>query len=100
MTIHLAVVHKIFLNAMINGKKTIETRFTKVRCAPFDRVNVGDKVLLKESGKPIAFEYTVDKVEYYINENDGLFDKLKEYSNQIQSNLIENFWEDRKDKNI
>ena len=69
MTKHLEITHKNFLQAMIAGKKTINTRFTKVKSAPFEKVKTGDKVLLKESGKPISYEYTVAKVEYYINED-------------------------------
>lgn len=99
MTIHLAITHRIFLKAILNGQKTIETRFTKVKCTPFNKVKPGDKVILKETGGKISAEYIVDKVQYFIKqENDNLFEELKKYSNKIQSNLVETFWEDRKDK--
>lgn len=96
--IHIAITHKPFLDAILQNKKTIETRFTNVRCAPFNKVNEGDKVLLKESGKKISAEYTIEKVEYFINNDKNIFEEIKKYKNEIQSDLVPDFWETRKDK--
>lgn len=64
---HLAVFHKEPLNAILSGKKTIESRFTKVKCLPFGRVVKGDRILLKQSAGPVKGEAIVRNVMYFEN---------------------------------
>src|SRR5438105_96656 len=52
--IHLAVFIEPFLQYILDGKKTIETRFSSVRCAPYERVRSGDIILLKRTGGPVV----------------------------------------------
>src|SRR4051812_46290160 len=52
-SLHLAVCVEPFLELMLNGRKTIESRFSAVRCPPYLRVNAGDVVLLKRAGGPV-----------------------------------------------
>jgi len=47
---HLAIFNPPFLELILERRKTIEGRFSKVRCAPFGAVQEGDVVLMKESG--------------------------------------------------
>ena len=51
----------------MEGKKTIESRFSKVKCLPYGKISIGDKILLKETGGPIRGEAIVRKVAYYSN---------------------------------
>ena len=48
--LHLAIFVEPFLGAVIEGRKTIESRFAKNRCAPYLRIGEGDIVFLKKSG--------------------------------------------------
>ena len=50
MKYHLAILTPGWIDLILDGSKTIESRFTKVRCAPFGKVHEGDSVYLKESG--------------------------------------------------
>jgi hypothetical protein len=50
---HLAVLTKPYLEKIITGQKTIESRFSKSRTPPFDRVQKDDIVFLKEVSGPI-----------------------------------------------
>jgi hypothetical protein len=47
---HLAVFHEPFLTLLLDGKKTIESRFSAKRVAPYGRVARDDLILLKRSG--------------------------------------------------
>ena len=48
MKYHLAILTPGWIDLILDGTKTIESRFTKVRCAPFGKVHEGDSVYLKE----------------------------------------------------
>lgn len=53
-SVHLAVFVDPFLEYILSGKKTVESRFSMVRFPPYGRVSRGDLVLLKESGGPVV----------------------------------------------
>ena len=48
--IHLAVFVEPYLQYILEGKKTVESRFGVTRRVPYERVREGDVVLLKKSG--------------------------------------------------
>lgn len=65
MNKHIAIFAPPFLDLLLAGSKTIESRFSKVRCAPFGIVAPGDVVLIKRSGGPVIGEFTVGRVEQW-----------------------------------
>jgi hypothetical protein len=67
MATHLAILREPYLSRILMGVKTIESRFLQVRTAPYDRVAVDDRLLLKRSGGPIAATARVAKVALYDN---------------------------------
>lgn len=52
--VHLAVLVEPYLRFILEGRKTVESRFSSKRIAPFNSVNKGDVVLLKRSSGPIV----------------------------------------------
>src|ERR1700731_133584 len=52
--LHLAVFVEPFLSFLLEGRKTIESRFSIHRRPPFECVRKGDIVLVKASGGPIV----------------------------------------------
>ena len=52
--IHLAIFAEPFLSMVFSGKKTIESRFSRNRCAPYGEISDGDIILLKEVAGPIC----------------------------------------------
>src|SRR5947208_15176323 len=52
--IHLAVFVEPFLGYVLDGSKTVESRFSVNRCAPFGKVRQGDVALLKRPGAPVV----------------------------------------------
>jgi hypothetical protein len=64
-SVHLAVFREPYLQLIVDGRKTVESRFSAVRCAPYLRVRPGDIVLLKRSGGPVSGICTVGAVWSY-----------------------------------
>jgi hypothetical protein len=50
----LAVFVEPFLRYVLDGSKTVDSRFSTNRCAPFGQVKRGDILLLKRSGGPVV----------------------------------------------
>lgn len=59
---HLAVMGLKTINAILSGKKTVETRFSQHRIAPFGEIRVGDLVYMKPPGEEITGQFRVKKV--------------------------------------
>src|SRR6266571_9463201 len=63
--LHLAIFVEPYLQYILEGKKTIESRFGANRRAPFGYVKEGDVLLLKKSGGPITGICLVGQVWFY-----------------------------------
>ncbi|MDX2146482.1 MAG: ASCH domain-containing protein [Planctomycetota bacterium] len=63
--VHVAIVHRGYLEAILAGRKRVEARLSQSRCAPFGRVTAGDVVFFKETGGTIRARAIVDRVESY-----------------------------------
>ncbi len=64
-TTHLAIFTQPFLNLLLDGHKTIETRMSKIKLPPYKVVAVGDHVIMKQSGGPIKGAFEVAKVDTF-----------------------------------
>lgn len=58
------------LDKIISGEKTIESRWSMDKRAPFERVQKGEWLYLKTSGQPVSYRTRVQRVEYYQNLNE------------------------------
>lgn len=68
---HLAILHRSVIDSILSGTKTIETRFSEKKIAPFGAISVGDLVFMKEPGGDIIGQFRVKKVFSY----EGLTEK-------------------------
>ncbi len=59
---HLAIMHKSVIEAVLNGHKTVETRFSQHKIVPFGEVGIGDVVYMKPPGEDILGQFRVGKV--------------------------------------
>jgi len=59
---HLAVMRQPFLDCVVDGRKTIESRLTRNRVAPFGLVAPGDAIVFKLAGGPLRGAAVVDAV--------------------------------------
>ncbi len=98
MSLHLAIVNQPFLKYIMNGEKTIESRFSVNKCAPYKKINKDDVIFLKDSGKPITAYTIVKDVKFFENDELNLESIKNQYAHQICAEN-ESFWLERKDKN-
>jgi len=61
---HIAIMRKSWglTQKILSGQKKIESRWYKVKYAPWDRIKSGEIVYFKDSGSPVTIKTEVDKV--------------------------------------
>ena len=64
---HLVILKKPYLDAILGGRKRIESRFTKTNRNAFRRVLAGDKLFLKVSSGPVCAMATAAAVKIFEN---------------------------------
>ncbi len=62
---HIAILRQPFFNMVLSGEKTIESRWSMNKTAPYNRVNVGDVIYLKETGKAVTAKAVAARVEQF-----------------------------------
>jgi ASC-1-like (ASCH) protein len=91
---HLAILKKPYLDAIIEGRKTIESRFTKTRLSEFKQIQAGDEIFLKLSSGPVCAKAAVAAVKYFENLTPKQILQLKQqYNRSICGN--DNYWESK-----
>lgn len=99
---HIAIMRKSWglIPKILNGEKTIESRWYKARYMPWNRIEKGGTVYFKNSGEPVTVKATVSKVVQIGNLNEP---KILKILNKNRKKLgIENiswFYEKVKNKN-
>ncbi len=94
MTSHLAVLHRQYLDLVLSGEKTIESRLTKTRRAPFGKIATGDTIYFKQSSGPIRAVATAGKVVTLTDLNPQRVCEIRDqYNDQIGGNRAA--WERR-----
>jgi ASC-1-like (ASCH) protein len=63
--IHLAIFVEPYLEYLLQGRKTIESRFSINRHAPFQQVQVGDLIVVKKAAGPVCALCRVANVWFY-----------------------------------
>lgn len=61
---HLAIMTGHYLDRLLDGTKTIESRFTRHRIAPFGQVHGGDVIFFKPAAGPISAAGLAGEVEH------------------------------------
>lgn len=92
--VHLAIFTEPYLTFVLKGLKTIESRFSRIRCAPYRQVETGDIILIKQSGGPVRAITQAAETTYFDFGNDCLETVKKTYGEGICAD--EEFWEMQK----
>lgn len=99
IALHLAVLHEPYLDLILEGKKTIETRFSIHRQAPFEQITKNDIILLKKTSGPVVGLCRVSDAWFYeLNQNS--WDIIK---NEFFKEILvkdQRFWEDKKNSSF
>src|SRR5262249_20190566 len=94
--IHLAIFREPYLEFIMKGRKTIETRFSRRICPPFQAVSTGDIVILKRSGGEIVGICRVEDAWFYQVTADALTLIRDKFGREICAEG-NSFWEERKE---
>jgi hypothetical protein len=92
--IHLAVLVEPFLKYILDGRKTVESRFSANRCAPYRQVNKGDIILLKRAGGSVMGMCEAAQVWCYELEPSS-WNEIKSGFAQAICAQDPEFWKDR-----
>ncbi len=88
---HLAIFKGNGGQLILEGKKTVESRFSRVKNAPFGVISAGDLVYIKPSGEDIIGQFKVKKVIFYDNlEIRDLRELRERYGEQIAAG--DDYW--------
>ena len=99
---HIAILRKSnikkgddLLGDILDGTKTIESRWYINRIAPWNKIKSGESVYFKESGQPITAKAKVSKVLQFENlNNESMKEIIDKYGNKIAPNTSkETFYE-------
>jgi ASC-1-like (ASCH) protein len=91
---HLVILKKPYLEAILDGRKQIESRFTKTKRYAFGRVLPGDKLFLKISSGPVCAVATVEAVKNFENLTPEQIAEIKQqYNNYVRG--TDEYWHSR-----
>ena len=89
---HIAILREPFFSMVLSGAKTIESRWSKHKISPFNKVREGDEILLKLTGKPVTARARVKEVKYF-NLTPEIVEEIRiNYGKQIGTDKFED-WE-------
>lgn len=89
--IHLGIFVEPYLQYVLEGKKTVESRFSVHRIAPYNHVQNNDLLLLKQSGGPIVGLSQVSFVWQY-NLNPSSWKEIRKEFTEMLCAQDPNFW--------
>jgi ASC-1-like (ASCH) protein len=93
---HLVILKKPYLDAILAGKKRIESRLSKTKPCFFERVLAGDKLFLKESSGPVCAMAKVAEVKNFDNLTPAQIVEIKQqYNGDILGS--DEYWRSRSD---
>jgi hypothetical protein len=88
---HLAIFRNEMGEAILSGEKTIESRFSVKKIAPFGVISAGDIVYIKPAGKDLIGQFRVRKVIFFDGlEKEDVLEIKKKYGPEILAS--EKFW--------
>jgi hypothetical protein len=94
--LHLAIFSHGFIDKIFIGKKTIDARFSQIRCMPYGNIEKGDLVLMKKSGGPVIGYFVAGKIKFFEDLTKKRLNLIvKKYRNELA--LSNNFWDSKKE---
>lgn len=88
---HLVVLKKPYLDAILQGKKRIESRFTRSKRFFFGRVLPGDRLFLKLSSGPVCATANVGAAKHFENlTGRRIFEIKQQYNDHIKG--TDEYW--------
>ena len=93
---HLVILKKPYLDAILAGRKTIESRLTKTNRPPIGKIAPGDKLFFKISSGAVSATGRVKKIQQFDNLTPSKIDKIKlTYNDKILGS--DEYWAQKSD---
>ena len=93
---HLVILKKPYLDAILDGRKHVESRINKTKQHAFGRVLTGDILFLKLSSGPVCGMATVEAVKNFENLTPKQITEINEqYNGYIQGS--DEYWHSKAD---
>lgn len=64
VAVHVAILKRPYLRQLLSGQKTIESRLTRIGCAPYRQITPGDRIYFKASSGPFMATAIADAVMF------------------------------------
>jgi hypothetical protein len=93
VSLHLAVLIEPYLTFILDGRKTVESRFSVRATAPYGCVERGDLVLLKQSGGPVVGAFTASSAWDYHLDPASWAELRRDFAGALCAQ--DGFWEER-----
>lgn len=92
--IHLAVMVQPYLSLVLEGTKTIESRYSINMVSPYKKVKKGDIILLKKSGGDAVAIFEAGDIRcYQLKCKKDLFLIKEEFNDRLR--IDDDFWEEK-----
>jgi ASC-1-like (ASCH) protein len=65
VSIHVAILNKPYLDAILSGAKTVESRLTVTPKVPFAAIQPGERIFFKQSSGPFRAMAVAGRVKFY-----------------------------------
>lgn len=62
---HIAILRQPFFDMVLSGEKTIESRWSFNKIAPYGKIKQGDEIFLKLTGKPVTAKTKAKFVQFF-----------------------------------
>ncbi len=89
-TLHLGIFTEPYLSFMLDGQKKIESRFSKKKIMPYQKIKKEDIVLVKKSNGPVVAYFTIKEVKFFDLTETKIEELKKEYNHLLC--VEDNFW--------
>ena len=94
-TWHLGIFTEPVLSYMMDGKKTIESRFSKNKIAPYNKIDKTDIIFIKKSGGSIIGYLTIKDIMFFDLNTISISSIKEQYEEYLC--VDDSFWEQKKD---
>ena len=84
-----------YLTYMLNGNKTIESRFSKNKIIPYNKITKDDIVIIKKSSGDVLGYFTIKDVLFFDLNTTSIEELKLKYNSQLCVDEI--FWNRKKD---
>ena len=88
---HIAIIKEPYFSMVLRGEKTIESRWSMHKVAPYQKVQVGDEILIKKTGQPVTVKAEVADVQYFTLTPQKVDEIRIMYGKQIGTDKLEDW---------